>query len=119
LDDPEMREHLLNLAADKDIVGFALLVYGPQTINTRALVEDLDDLAGKRIRVLASETETGAVEALDAAAVPMPLNEVSALQQGAIDGLSTVIDVFVALKTHDTAPYIMDTRLWYLTRSPR
>ena len=25
-----------------------------------------------------------------------------------------VIDVFVALKTHDTAPYILDTRLWYL-----
>ncbi|HEX6144852.1 MAG TPA: TRAP transporter substrate-binding protein, partial [Geminicoccaceae bacterium] len=115
LDDPKVREHLLNLAAGKGIVGFALLVYGPQTINTRELVEDLDDLAGKRIRVLASETETGAVEALGAAAVPMPLNEVSAaLQQGAIDGLSTVIDVFVALKTHDTAPYILDTRLWYL-----
>ncbi|WP_137388508.1 TRAP transporter substrate-binding protein [Rhodoligotrophos defluvii] len=115
LDDPKVREHLLNLAADKGIVGISIAVYGPQMIATRNKVNTLADLSGQRIRVLASETEIGTINALGASAVPMPLNEVSAaLQQGAIDGVSTVLDVFVSLRTNEVAPNVTKTELWYL-----
>ncbi len=115
LDDPKVREELLGMATSKGITGISVLVYGPQMIDTRDDVKTLADLSGKRIRVLASETEIGTINALGASAIPMPLNEVSAaLQQGAIDGVSTVLDVFVALGTADVAPHVTKTELWYL-----
>ena len=115
LDDPQVREMLLNIGAEKGLQGLTLLVYGPQMLNTRQPVATLPDLSGKRIRVLASRTEIGTVEALGASSVPMPLNEVgSALQQGVIDGYSTVLDVFNALGTHSVAPNVYKTELWYL-----
>jgi len=115
LNDPKARENLLNLGADKGIIGISLLVYGPQVIATRKDVKTLADLAGQRLRVLASETETGTITALGASAVPMPLNEVSAaLQQGVIDGVSSVLDVFVSLRTNEVAPHLLRTELWYL-----
>lgn len=115
LDDPKVRDYLLNIATDKGIKGITVLVYGPQMLNTRKEVTSLDDLAGQRIRVLASETEIGTVNALGASAVPMPLTEVSAsLQQGVIDGYSTVLDVFNSLGTSSVAPYVAKTELWYL-----
>ncbi len=115
LDDPKVRERLLGMAKDKGIVGISVIVYGPQMITTRGELKNLGDLSGRRIRVLASETEIGTINALGASAVPMPLNEVSAaIQQGAIDGVSTVLDVFVALKLNDVAPHTLNTGLWYL-----
>lgn len=115
LRDPEVRDYILNLPVDEGIVGISLIIYGPQTIATRNPVNDLDDLSGVRLRVLASETEVGTIEAIGAAAVPMPLNEVqAALQQGVIDGVSTGLDIFISLNTHEVAPNLTPTELWYL-----
>lgn len=115
LDNPDVRSMLLGLADDKGIQGISVIVYGPQMITTREKLDDLADLSGRRIRVLASETEIGSINALGASAVPMPLNEVSAaIQQGAIDGVSTVLDVFVALRMSEVAPHTLETGLWYL-----
>lgn len=109
------RDQLLSITEDKGIVGISALVYGPQMVATRNEVNEMSDLDNQRIRVLASDTEIGTINALGASAVPMPLNEVSAaLQQGAIDGVSTVLDVFVAFQTVEVAPNVVETELWYL-----
>ena len=63
----------------------------------------LADFAGKRTRVLASEGEQASVAALGAAPVPMSLPEVlPALQQGTIDGVNSVIGVFVRVPLSTT-----------------
>lgn len=115
LTNPEVRDYLLNLPVERGIQGIGMVIYGPQTIATRNSIDSLEDLSGQRLRVLASETEIGTIDAIGAAAVPMPLNEVqAALQQGAIDGVSTGLDIFISLNTHEVAPYVTTTELWYL-----
>jgi TRAP-type transport system periplasmic protein len=65
--------------------------------------------------VLASDTEQAAIQALGGASIPMSLQEVMpALQQGTIDGVSSVLGAFTALRFYDAAPHITDTRLWAL-----
>src|SRR5262249_4749523 len=59
--------------------------------------------------------EQASVAALGAAPVPMSLPEVlPALQQGTIDGVSSVLGVFVPFRYYDAAPHVLDTGLWYL-----
>jgi TRAP-type C4-dicarboxylate transport system substrate-binding protein len=78
-------------------------------------VTKLDDFKGKRTRVLAAEGEQAMVSALGGAPVPMSLPEVlPALQQGTIDGVSSVMGVFVAFRYNDAAPHVIDTGLWAL-----
>ena len=51
--------------------------------------------------------------ALGGSAVPMSLPEVlPALQQGTIDGVNSVLGVFVAFRYYDAAPQLVDTALW-------
>lgn len=114
LDAPAAREALLSVGVDKGLRGIGAVVYGPQYVVSRVPTTKLADFANQKIRVLSSETEIGTINALGASAVPMPLNEVpAALQQGAIDGASTVLDVFISLKSYDVAPNAVPTELWY------
>ena len=74
---------------------------------------NLPGFAGKRIRVLATESEQAMIKALGGAPVPMSLPEVlPALQQGTLDGVNAVLGVFVAFKYQDVAPNLLDTHLW-------
>ena len=53
------------------------------------------------------------VAALGGSGVPMSLPEVlPALQQGTIDGVNSVLGVFVAFRYYDAAPNMVDTALW-------
>ena len=84
-----------------------------QSFAFKAPVAKLADFAGKRIRVLASEGEQSAIVALGGSSVPMSLQEVlPALQQGTIDGVNSVLGVFVAFRYHDAAPQLVDTAFW-------
>jgi TRAP-type C4-dicarboxylate transport system substrate-binding protein len=92
-----------------------LVPYDMQMINSKVQMTKLADFAGKRIRVLASEAEQAEVRSLGASTIPMALPEtLPALQQGTIDGVTAVIGVFNAFRYYDTAPYLLDTRLWAL-----
>ena len=114
--DPEVREALFSIGIPRGIRGIGAPVYGPTMYVSRTPVNSLSDFSGLRMRVLASFTEIGTTNALGASGVPMPLNEVpAALQQGAIDGAASMIDVFLALRVHQTAPYLVPTELWTIT----
>jgi TRAP-type C4-dicarboxylate transport system substrate-binding protein len=90
-----------------------LNVYDLQSFVFKTPVSKLADVAGKRIRVLASEAEQESVRSLGGAPVPMSFGEIiPGLQQGTIDGAASVLGVWVALRYYDVAPHMLDTRFW-------
>jgi TRAP-type transport system periplasmic protein len=115
LDLPEMRAAVAALGEGRGYVLASLMPYDSQIIGSKTEITKLADFAGKRIRVLAAEAEQAEVKSLGAATVPMALQEVApALQQGTIDGVNAVMTVFTAFRYYDSAPYIVETRLWSL-----
>ena len=115
IDLPEVRQTIYAVSEGRGFVTVGLLPYDLQMFNTKAPMTKLADFAGKRIRVLASDAEQAEVKSLGAATIPMALPEtLPALQQGTIDGVTSVIGVFNAFRYYDTAPHILDTRLWAL-----
>jgi C4-dicarboxylate-binding protein DctP len=95
------------------MVGLSVDAYDMQSFVFKAPVTKVADFGGKRIRVLASDGEQSAIAALGGSGVPMSLPEVlPALQQGTIDGVNSVLGVFVAFRYYDAAPHMVDTALW-------
>ena len=113
IDVPVFRKTIFDVAAARGTVGLSLHAYDMQSFVFKAPVARLADFSGKRIRVLASEGEQAAVVAMGGSSVPMSLPEVlPALQQGTIDGVNSVLGVFVAFRYYDAAPNLVDTALW-------
>src|SRR4029453_11199523 len=95
------------------LLGLSVDAYDMQSFVFKVPVTTVAGFAGKRIRVLASEGEQSAVAALGASGVPVSRPEgLPALQQGTIDGVNSVLGVFVAFRYYDAAPTLVDTALW-------
>jgi TRAP-type C4-dicarboxylate transport system substrate-binding protein len=115
LDTPQARKTIVDMATSRGVIPIGLNVYDQQSFTFKQPVSKLADFSGKRLRVLASESEQGAVVALGGSAVPMSLPEVlPAIQQGTIDGATSVLGVWVAFRYYDAAPHMLDTGLWAL-----
>jgi TRAP-type transport system periplasmic protein len=115
IDVPTFRKAIADFTDPRGLVTIGLHVYDQQLFTFKTPVAKLADFSGKRVRVLAAEGEQASVVALGASAVPMALPEVlPAIQQGTIDGASSVIGAFVAFRYYDAAPHILDTGLWAL-----
>ena len=115
LDVPAFRQAVADFTAPRGVLAQSFHVYDQQLFAYKTPVTKLDDFKGKRTRVLAAEGEQAMVAALGGAPVPMSLPEVlPALQQGTIDGVSSVMGVFVAFRYNDAAPNVLDTALWAL-----
>jgi len=94
LADRMFRDKYDNLTSAKGVEIVTLYAYDFTWLATISPVRALDDLKGKKIRVLASKIETEAVGKWGAAGVPMDFAEVlNALQQRTIDGVRTSIVV--------------------------
>ncbi len=110
---PAFRQAIFDVAAARGMVGLSVDAYDMQSFVFKAPVTKVADFGGKRIRVLASDGEQSAIAALGGSGVPMSLPEVlPALQQGTIDGVNSVLGVFVAFRYYDAAPNMVDTALW-------
>jgi TRAP-type transport system periplasmic protein len=110
---PDFRKAIYDVAASRGTIGLTTLAYDMQSFVFKAPVAKVADFSGKRIRVLASEGEQSAIVSMGGSAVPMSLPEVlPALQQGTIDGVNSVLGVFVAFRYYDAAPNLVDTALW-------
>jgi len=115
LDLPAFRKAITDFTVPRGIITIGLNVYDQQVFVYKVPVTKLADFAGKRTRVLAAEGEQASVVALGASAIPMSLPEVlPAIQQGTVDGASSVIGAFVAFRYYDAAPHMVDTGLWAL-----
>lgn len=110
---PEFRKIMEEVGDKKGVTVAAFVVYDMQYFGYKTPAASLADVKGKRIRVLASEAEQAAVQALGMASIPMALPEVlPALQQGTIDGVSSGLTIFTTLRYYDAAPHLLETRLW-------
>lgn len=107
LQDPQFNHAFLALGANKGLKGVGLFLYAPTTFNTRTPIRKIDDLAGKKIRVLASAMQMDQMRLLHATPVPMSLGSVlPSMQQGALDGVMAATPVFTTLHFYDVAKYI-------------
>ena len=110
LQDPEFTGPFLAIGTPKGLKGVGLAVTGPMVVATRTKAVKLADLAGKKIRVLASAIELEEMRRLKAAPVPMSLGEVlPALQQGALDGTMSALPVISNMRYYDVTKYALQT----------
>ncbi len=108
--DPEFSAALLQLGSNKGLKGLGVWLSGPMVLNSRNPVRKLSDIAGLKIRVLASDMQTEPVRRLKGTPVPMTLGEVMpALQQGALDGNLTSTPVLTAMRFYSVAKYMYET----------
>ena len=98
------------LAEQKGIHILGFNGIGPQSLLTRFPVNSVDDLKGKKFRVIPSPPRIGAFQDWGAVPRPMEFSEVyTALQQGTIDGMDNPPDVIFNMKHHEVAKYFTIT----------
>jgi len=110
LHDPDFYKTFLAIGEGRGLKGIGLYTSAPMMINSRTKLQGVDDIAGKKIRVLASAMQTEQLKRMRATGIPMPLSEVMpALQQGTIDGVMSVLPVISAMRYYDAAKYVLET----------
>jgi C4-dicarboxylate-binding protein DctP len=97
---------IMELAELKGIHVIGFHGIGPQSFLTRFPVTKLEDIHGKKFRVIPSPPRIGAYQDWGAVARPMELSEVyTSLQQGTLDGMENPPDVIYKMKLHEAAKY--------------
>lgn len=110
--DAEFRGVFFAVGATRGLRVSAVFLSGPTAVNSRNPVKRVDDLKGMKIRVMASPMQMDPLKQLGATPVPLALGDVlPALQQGAIDGVLSVLPVLAAMHYYDSAKYITETNL--------
>jgi C4-dicarboxylate-binding protein DctP len=103
---PAFRDHLLNLPRSKGIVGTSIWVYGPSAVVSTKAAQTMDQLRGFKVRILATDLERAAVDAMGMRGVPMDFTEtLPALQNGTIDACRSSLVVMGGMKFYNTAKH--------------
>jgi TRAP-type C4-dicarboxylate transport system substrate-binding protein len=114
--DPAVIDQILELGANKGLIGAGMFPIGPSSIITRKQIQHLSDYAGLKIRVLASPFQLELIKRMGGSPVAMTLADVlPALQQGAIDGSLTTMTQYTTLHYIDAAKYVVETDQPYVT----
>jgi tripartite ATP-independent transporter DctP family solute receptor len=124
--DAKFRQTFLSIGEKKGLIGVSLFIYSPTSFATRKPLRTLEDFKGRKLRVLASEMERAATNALGATAVPIDFSEVvPALERGTVDGMKSGLSAFTAIKVYDVVKYVtltheaiipevmMVSKVWY------
>lgn len=107
MQDPEFRDAFLGIGEELGLVGVGVWVYGPTAYATRTPIRTVEDMRNLRIRVLATEIETGAMRAVGATGVPMDITEVvPAMQNRAIDGVRSSHVALMGISAQTAADYL-------------
>ena len=108
--DPEFSEKFLKIGDDKGLRGISMFCSDRTTYTFTKPINSYKDMAGRKIRIFASDMERETINRYGATGVGMSLGEVlPALQQGVVDGARTTISVFVPFKFYDSAKYLLKT----------
>lgn len=104
---PDVHDKFTRLAADKGIICTTVWIYDTTWIAASSPIRKLEDLRGKKIRVLATKMESEIMATFGAAGVPMDYTELmAALQSKAMDGVRSTIVVLNGSKAYTVAKYI-------------
>jgi TRAP-type transport system periplasmic protein len=76
INDPEVRDLILGLGANKGLFGAGIFPIGPSSIITRKPVHKLADFAGLKIRVLASQFQLELIRRMGGSPIAMTLADV-------------------------------------------
>lgn len=99
-------DRMKEIAAQRGILVLGFHGIGPQSFLTKFPVKSLEDMKGKKIRVIPSPPRVGAYQDWGAVPRPMELGEVyTSLQQGTIDGMENPPDVIFRMKHHEVAKF--------------
>ena len=110
LHDPQFKAMFWKIGDPKGLEQIGATCDTPTTYVFRRPVRSLAEFSGKKIRVFASAAERESLKRLDAAAAPMPLDEVLvALNTGVIDGAKGTVTVWTPFKYYDVVKYITRT----------
>lgn len=108
--DPEFSKIVFELGADKGILGISMFCADPTSYTFTSGLKSYKDVAGRKIRIFASDMERETIQRFGATGVPMSLGEVlPALQQGVVDGARTTVSIFNAFKFYGSAKYLLKT----------
>jgi len=104
---PDFRDKYARLVEDKGILCTSLWIYDTTWIASSSPIRKLDDIKGKKFRVLATKMESELMSTLGATGVPMDYTELmAALQNRTLDGVRTSIVVLNGSKAYTVAKYI-------------
>lgn len=93
---PELYDNVMNLFADKGIIGGTVGTIADGKYIARTPLRKLSDFKGKKMRVNATDAERERMRRLGATGIPMNLADmVTALQSGVIDGTMSGISIHV------------------------
>ncbi|WP_088105741.1 TRAP transporter substrate-binding protein [Halalkalibacter urbisdiaboli] len=107
----ENGQSLLSSLEDSKMKGLAYMDPGSRSFYTKELVTGLEDLKGKKIRVIQNEVNVEIMDALGINATPMAYGEVySSLQTGVIDGAENNYPSYYSSKHYEVAPYYLVDR---------
>jgi C4-dicarboxylate-binding protein DctP len=108
--DASFHDKYVHMALPKGIRGLNLYIYGPDVYATLAPFRTLNDLKGKKIRVLATKMESELVGQFGATGVPMDYTEVlAALTNKTLDGVRSSIVVMGGSKFFTVTKFVTIT----------
>ena len=108
--DPEVRNLMLSLGADKGLHGVGLFMADQADVVAKNPIRHIGDFKGKKIRIFASKFQSEAFERLGVTPVAMTLGDVlPAIQQGTIDGAITGMGPVAHMHFVDAAKYVTMT----------
>lgn len=103
-------DELLASTTGKGFQAVAAYTAGARSVYTKTPINTKADLAGKKIRVMESESKVAMMNAMGGVGTPMSQGEVyTAIQQGIIDGGENNEVTYTDLKHYEVAPYFSYT----------
>jgi TRAP-type transport system periplasmic protein len=108
--DPPIQKMIYGLGVSKGLVGVGFAPIGPSSILSKKQVLKLADLAGMKIRVLASPFQLELIRRMGGSPIAMTLADVlPGLQQGTIDGTLTTVTIYTTMHYYDVGKFIIET----------
>ncbi|TNB46356.1 DctP family TRAP transporter solute-binding subunit [Martelella lutilitoris] len=114
--DPGVRAALFDEAGKHNFVPLGFLSSGFRSIYTTSPVANIDDLHGKKLRTMSSETYIEMLDRFGAVPTPLSFGELySGLQQGVVDGAEGGLAGLWSAKFGEVAKYALETDQTRLT----
>ena len=108
--EPDVKKLYYGMGVPKGLVGMGFAPIGPSSILTKKPVTKLADLAGMKIRVLASPFQLELIRRMGASPIAMTLGDVlPGLQQGTIDGTLTTMTIYTTMKYYDVGKFVIES----------